>query len=278
MVEQTAESCRTLPDFLGIGAQRAGTSSIFACLREHPEVYTPTIKELHFFDGHYDKGMAWYKEFFVERTDETIAGEFSPNYLNHPDAIPRIAADLPSAKLIVMLRDPVERAWSAYKLFRSQGYFANQSFEEAMLPTSELVNQGQYAKHLERVFEYFPRRQVGIWQFNDFTREPALVMQQIYAWLGVDPAFESVEVGSNHNSSALHGVQERLQRWRLGFVWNTARYVPFARHVKDWLVKREAQKDDGAIERRQKYLHLFTDDMLHLEQLLDKDFSHWRRT
>ena len=97
-----------LPDFLILGAQRGGTTSLFASLAAHPEVAPPKEREIHFFNLNYWRGSRWYRRKFRRRPGE-VSGESSPYYLFHPHAPPRVAADLPSAKFVVLLRDPVEQ-------------------------------------------------------------------------------------------------------------------------------------------------------------------------
>ena len=107
-----------LPEFLGIGTQKGGTTTLQRLLEQHPQVYLPPRKELHYFSLHYGEGEAWYRQQFAEAAPEQRCGEITPYYLFHPQAPERIKSLLPEAKLIVLLRDPVERALS--QVFHSQ--------------------------------------------------------------------------------------------------------------------------------------------------------------
>src|SRR5258706_11489250 len=102
---------RKLPDFLIIGAQRSGTSTLYQYIARHPDVRGAFRKEVHYFDMHYDRGLDWYRACFPTRG---FTGESSPSYLIHPEVPARVAAVLPDIKLIAILRNPVERAYSAY--------------------------------------------------------------------------------------------------------------------------------------------------------------------
>src|SRR5215470_4416040 len=135
-------SGRMLPTFLIIGAQRCGTTSLFKAIAEHPAVVPPTFhKGVHYFDINYPRGIDWYQGHFPTRFAGRRAtagldvppatGESSPYYLHHPAAPARIAAALPDVKLIALLRDPVERAFSAYKHEVARG-FEDQPFERAL--------------------------------------------------------------------------------------------------------------------------------------------------
>src|SRR6056297_562433 len=103
-------------DFIGIGAQKAGTSSIFHFLKEHPEICTSSKKEIHFFDKEYNylKGIKFYRKFFNNCSSKNIKGEFTPRYIYHPKVAQRIKKYFPDVKLIVSLRNPIERAISHY--------------------------------------------------------------------------------------------------------------------------------------------------------------------
>ena len=97
------------PNFLVIGAQRAGTTWLYECLREHPEIFLPETKELHYFDLNHEKGYEWYFQHF-EGASEKAIGEITPNYYQYPGAIEKAHALLPEAKFIFILREPKAKA------------------------------------------------------------------------------------------------------------------------------------------------------------------------
>src|SRR5215216_7751234 len=132
---------RPLPDFLVLGAQKAGTTALYAYLRRHPQIAGPSWKEVSFFDRHYARGESWYRGNFPSRPAtwlarrragaEPIVGEASPGYLFHPHAPQRVATLLPNVRLIALLRDPVDRALSHYHHELALGR-ESLSFEEAI--------------------------------------------------------------------------------------------------------------------------------------------------
>ena len=132
---------RLLPDFLIVGAQKCGTSTLAAHLSQHPRLLPPSTKEVHFFDQTYGRGLDWYKAHFrrVDAADRLsrrtgascLTFEATPYYIFHPAIAERIAQCLPKAKIIIMLRDPVDRAYSHYQHEKSRGY-EPLSFEEAL--------------------------------------------------------------------------------------------------------------------------------------------------
>jgi Sulfotransferase domain len=218
---------RLEPAFIMIGAQRCGTTSLFRALMAHPQVVRPTFhKGVNYFDLNYYRGPGWYRGHFPvteiarRRTaglGPPVAFEASGYYLYHPFAVERIARDLPRVKLVVMLRDPVERAFSAYKHEYARG-FEWESFERALeLENERLVGEidrmrrdpayesfphrhhsyrhrGQYAQQLDRVLEYFPRDQLHVLDSESFFARPAGEYQELLAFLGLRP-FEPAGFG-----------------------------------------------------------------------------------
>jgi hypothetical protein len=209
-----------LPGFLIAGAARCGTTSLFEVLRQHPAVFGPSLprKEVHFFDMAYDRGLAWYQCHFpltararlVTRAADTapVAFEASPYYMFHPLAPERIARDLPGVKLLVLVRDPVERAYSAHAHQVGYGY-ETESFERALeLEDARLEGEverilaeptyisrphrfsayrirGHYADQLERLEEIFGRDRIHVVDSGDFFTDPGPVYDQILNFLGL---------------------------------------------------------------------------------------------
>lgn len=211
---------RLRPIFLMIGAQRCGTTSLFRAIAAHPQVVQASFhKGVNYFDLNYYRGSDWYRGHFpvAEIARRRTAGygdpaafEASGYYLYHPFAMERIARDLPEVKLIVMLRDPVERAFSAYKHEYARG-FEWETFERALeLEDDRLIGEiermradpsyesfshrhhsyrhrGQYAEQLERVFTHFARSQVHIIESEAFFAKPAAEYQYLLEFLGLRP-------------------------------------------------------------------------------------------
>jgi hypothetical protein len=201
---------RTLPDFLIIGAQKAGTTALYAYLRRHPQIGGPAWKEVSYFDRHYRRGTAWYRGQFPFRSDGRIAGEASPGYLFHPLAPERVQETVPDAKLIVLLRNPIDRAFSHYhhevalgreplsfedaigaepgrthgeeeRLMREPGYFSHAWWDYAY------VARGRYAEQLERWFAVFPREQLLILATEELGADPAETYARVVEFLGLPP-------------------------------------------------------------------------------------------
>jgi hypothetical protein len=208
---------RVLPDFLIIGAQRSGTTFLYNSLIRQPAIAPALTKEVHFFDVSFDKGPRWYQAFFPLRLQAAVergrrrpylTGEASPYYLFHPLVPARVAEILPRVKLIALLRNPVDRAYSHYQHERRRGYEAL-SFEQAIeQETARLagevekilrdqgydsynhqhysyLSRGVYVDQLERWMAVFPHEQLLIVQSEQLYAEPATTVQQVMSFLGI---------------------------------------------------------------------------------------------
>jgi Sulfotransferase domain len=218
---------RLQPAFIMIGAQRCGTTSLSRALKAHPQLVQGVFRKgVNYFDLNYHRGTRWYRGHFplaeiarraTHGRGEPTAFEASGYYIYHPFAIERIARELPGVKLVVMLRDPVERAFSAYKHEYARG-FEWESFENALeledhrlageidrmrrYPAYESFphrhhsyrHRGQYADQLDRVYRYFPRSQVHIIESEAFFAEPAAEYRRLLSFLGLRP-FEPTSFG-----------------------------------------------------------------------------------
>ena len=153
------------PGFLVIGAQKAGTTFLHQELVRHPDVVPPLTKEIHYFDDHYARGADWYGGHFRSGPPGSTTGEASPGYLFHPHAVGRLARDLPEARAVVLLRDPVRRAWSHFQHERRLGFETEQDFgraldlEESRTATerTRMWEDPDHVSHAVRHFSYRAR-------------------------------------------------------------------------------------------------------------------------
>lgn len=226
-----------LPDFIIIGAQRCGTTSLFNYLARHPQAAPARRKEVHFFDLNYEKGIRWYGEQFPpRRAGQTLAFEASPYYLFHPQVPKRVRGCVTSAKLIVLLRNPIDRAYSHYHWAVTQRC-ETMPFETAIEREGErlrgererLLLDGGYYSFPHQHFSYrsrgiyidqllawtpapFPREQVLVVRSEDLYSNPAPVFRSALDFVGLD-AWEPPEY-EKHNDLSYQamspGVRERL--------------------------------------------------------------------
>ncbi|WP_188192639.1 sulfotransferase domain-containing protein [Nonomuraea sp. SYSU D8015] len=227
---------RMLPSFLIAGAQRCGTTSMYRALAQHPLLLKPVLhKGVHYFDVAYWRGLSWYQGHFPLRVSAALLGhrygaraqafESSPYYLFHPLAGERIAADLPGVKLIVLVRDPVERACSAHAHELARGYETESHFEYAielesrrLAGAEELLRQspyalhrshrhhaylarGRYADQLDRLEPFFGPDRILVLDSHRFFEDPEQVYDRVLEFLGMPhlgyPTFE------RHNGRSL---------------------------------------------------------------------------
>ena len=174
----------TVPDFLYIGTSKAGSTWLFNALAIHPDVWLASNKGLYYFDAHYDRGLDWYRAQF-EGADGQAVGEFSHSYLSSPEAPERIATYSPTMRLLVCLREPVDRAFSDYlDLAKNNGFTG--SFTEAVEQHPRLLDRGRYATHLSHYLEHFPATQIHVGFFDDLKTGAQEYADEVYDFLGID--------------------------------------------------------------------------------------------
>jgi hypothetical protein len=198
-----------LPDFLCIGAQKAGTTTLYDRLRGHPDLFLPAEKELHYFSRHFDRPIDWYESHFADARSGQRTGEVTPYYLFHPEAPRRIAAVRPHVRLIVLLRDPVERALSGYfhsrrlgeepldieAAFAAEAERLQDAERTLALPGGEHLShqchsyfaRSRYEEQLARYLRFFPRAQLLILRSEDFFADPRPAWRAVQEFLGVRP-------------------------------------------------------------------------------------------
>ncbi len=206
----------TLPDFLIIGAQKCGTTSLYDLLVTHPAVAPAYQKEVHYFDRYYNKGLIWYRANMPRQRDrrqaakegrEFICGEAAPSYIYHPLAAERVKRVLPHGKFVLLLRNPVDRAFSHYhkECGREDETL---TFEEALAKEDERLEgkfekvlqtgthshnwwhysykaRGRYAEQLDRWFRLFPRDQFLILKTEDMAADTPATVSQVCRFLGI---------------------------------------------------------------------------------------------
>jgi hypothetical protein len=281
-----------LPDFIGIGASKSATSWIAKCLDEHPAICMYSGKEARFFlSPHYEnQGWQYYASLFDHCTSSQLCGEFSTHYFDHSHEVaPRIYEYVPYAKLIVSLRDPVARMRSSHFHGRSKGRPVSfESFLKRLEQEPGFLERRMYSAHLKEYLRYFPRHQIHVLLYDDILRDPLREVQHLYAFLGVDSSFVPHGIDARYNST--HARMSPYFR-TLNKMYLKARKNKFGRgavqlgkaigvdgHTVEWLLRRSSnrvQKQQLSYEQERRLRSLFQDDICELEQLLERDLSHW---
>jgi hypothetical protein len=301
--DSTMAATGRMPTFIGIGAAKAGTTWIFRCLQAHPEIFFASVKETMFFHkGFYsEERLGDYREHFAGAGDAKAVGEFSTNYFSSEQAAQRIRKHLPDAKLILVLRNPIDQMYSHYwHLLRQNFHHADverRTFEEAMgLYREHLIEPSLYWKHLQRWLELFPREQVHIILYDDIRKEPQRVMRDLYAFLGVDESFVPGALGEQ-SSNTRQGTSPRspaAARMHASTYQFLVHHV--YRHVRGVLGERRAdalkeslrvrQIMEGIFNRpgyppmkpetRESLRQKLAPEIQGVASFLGRDLSHWK--
>lgn len=292
-------------DFIGIGADRSGTTWLSDCLREHPETSMTDKKELYFFnkyDQHllkyknprYKWGIEWYKKHFnLDDVGKKVIGEYSSVYLYGGTSAKRIKEHFPKTKIIVSLRDPVTRAFSKYLHDIRLGVINDKlSFEQALEVNDSYVKKGKYYSHLKEFYSRFPKKNILVIIFEDIAKNPKKVVKEMYKFIGLkDIDFEpsvlnkKVNVAVISKSSKVNSFLINTEFFIQEKEWNTLYKIIetlnirrlaylFSHFVNQKKLKRYP-KIKPATER--KLRSTFKPDILKLEKLTGKNLNRWKK-
>lgn len=279
----------TLPRFVVCGVPRCGTTSLYRYLDQHPEVAVSSLKEINFLSWPGPEVaravMPWvrfpvttreaYEELFADAGDR-VAVDVSPSCFASPVAVERIRTFVPDAGLILVLRDPVRRAYSAYLNRLRKGYETRPP-EEVLVAGDRSVDNGFYGARLARLFDAFGPDRARVWLFDDLTATTAATMAEVLDHLGVDAAFP-LDLATVHNRSTAHRgplLQKVLPR--AGHGRRLARALPApARRLagRVWsLTQTNPPPLPAAVEARLRAL--YADDVRHTSELIGRDLGAW---
>jgi hypothetical protein len=288
-----------LPNFLVIGAAKAGTTSLHWYLGEHPDVFMSPAKDPSFFAYNVDaqgrllwgepelhafpvRTQAEYERLFQDVGGATAVGEASTMYLECPQAAERIRQLLPDTRIICSLRQPVDRAYSDYVMYLRQ---AGRRFEPARDldpgaawadPGSRWMKIGRYHEQLLRYYERFPRQRIQAVLFDDLQRDPRGFMAELYGFLGVDPAFVP-DLDLPHSAGGLpasplferllvRGAQSAVKPW-----------VPL--RAANWMRRLRSRTlrptPPLPAEMRQQLTEHFRADIVSTSELIGRSLEHW---
>lgn len=281
-----------VPTFFLVGAPKAGTTSLFEYLKQHPDIATSTIKEPCFFAPEVPVSAdvavhrsSWeaYLQLFAHAGAAKAVGEGSVAYLASVNAPAAIRARVPDARILMMLRDPADRLFAHFAAARTSrawaGTFAawiahQQSLEAGRDPVWGPIWAGRYGIHLQRFRQHFPADQLHISYYEDFVNAPAAVMRNIFTFLGVDPG-APIDVSQHYNVTPAPRGLGLPPGWT-PVMWAAKRMVPnrmlsVVRSVMPAPVRLHATQADRAIA-----IDLYRDDIKQLERLTGRDLSGWR--
>lgn len=285
----------TLPNFMIIGVAKAGTTSLYRYFEQHPQVFMCDEKGSNYWGYEDARNWKWkdegdppklrhfmartfedYLALYAGVTDETAIGEASPQYFRCPTAAQRIHDCMPDVKIIASLRNPADRAFSGF-LMRTRRGESVKNIRQELTPEASHVREGYYYKRLKRYFDLFPREQIKILIFEEFRKEPAAAMADLYGFVGADPTF-TPDTSTKHNPASV--PKNRFL--------NRLFYHPkLIRAAKRWLpesgqsmVKQIRQQNlqkppKFPPDLRAELLELYRADIRKVEGLLERDLSLW---
>ena len=300
-----------MPDFLVIGAPKAGTTALHVALSGHPELYMSAIKEPKFFltdgpppakggpgDALTYREHVWrradYEALFDAAPPGTLTGESTPLYLYNRAALRRIRAEIPAAKLIVIVRDPVERAHSNWTHLWSAGLEPVGDFvracdqEERRIAAGwasfwHYTGLGRYGEQLEYLFSLFPREQVLVLRYRRLVDDPAGTMDQICAFLGVAPGLLTEiprqNVTSHPEPTLSHRAVSLAQRAgsAVGAQVPGLTAATLTGPLERYLQRHSRERQPLSWEQRQELIPRFEADIDLLENVLRESFGDWRQ-
>ncbi|ACX71936.1 sulfotransferase [Methanocaldococcus vulcanius M7] len=299
-------------NFIGIGTPKSGTTWLAKCLSEHPEIFIPEKKEIHFFNKYdycekfefeenYKKGIEWYLSHF--NSEKPIKGEFSPSYFSDPLAYKRIKEHFPNIKLIVIFRNPIERLYSSYfyvlpssfvlrKYFEELKNLKYITFEDYLKVAKWDIDIGFYYKHLQKWLSVFDREQIFICFHDDIVNNPEKLLKDLYEFLGVnETSYIPESLKRKENVGVLPDTSSKwyklFNKFEIMFskslykypqVYNVVRKLNLGKIYQN-MYKKLAYKRDKKPEMRKEtkeyLINLYRDDILSLSEFTGRDLSHW---
>jgi hypothetical protein len=299
-----SDTIGTLPTFFVVGAAKSGTTSLYHYLGQHPDIYMPHNKEPHWFSrvpyipgqgAHPVTSEEEYLKLFKGRTMESAIGEASPSYLWDKKTPYRIKETVPHAKIIAILRHPVERAYSHY-MMDVRADKQHLPFMEALMRDQDAKNKGWgvsdlyldlgfYAEQVERYYEAFGRSQVKVFLYEDLRQDPKSLLRSAFAFLGTEPSnANNIRTDVQYNKYSV--PKNRLAKTILGSRMFRARRSSKLRaklisndqtraQIRSSLLFKDAAKSTMDAESRRFLMDLYRPDIQKLQGLLNRDLGHW---
>ncbi len=286
-----------LPNFLIVGAPKAGTTSLHQYLSQHPEIFMSNPKELNFFSNqeikeqelYYDNfrinSLERYKDIFAGSIGEKAIGEASVSYLFYPKTPKKIKEIIPDAKIIILLREPISRAYSHYLMDYRLGY-VNLSFDDVVFKRKKDKNidlfyqqyifLGLYYEQVKRYIDIFGKDSVRIYFQDDFKNDPAHILLDVYNFLGVDSGF-CHEIEKEHNVFSMPKNKIIYLLYRSSLRSLIASLLPSNIKEKIIEITFEKKQKPKMSKQTKKYLYdIYRDDIVNLEKLIGVDLNSWK--
>jgi hypothetical protein len=260
------------PNFIVAGGMRCATGWIRQCLKEHPDIYMAT-KEPHYYDRNYEKGIDWYQSFFEDYQGEQVIGEKTATYLHYPSSSENIIETNPDMKIIICLRDPVERMFSHYSMFaETDNALRETGFIGSVKPDTDFVIWSRYAEQVKRYQEIVPSENLTFVIYEEKDADPMGFIQNLYNFIGVNPIYEA-------ESAELRTKRGQFEHnhWFWGSVSKILLHPRSPASLKKmYSGLRPVQPDSGLNDSIYEELSHYFDDILTLEDFLGRKLDCWR--
>jgi len=277
-----------LPTFLGIGAGKCGTSWIAACLKEHPQIFMPEVKEVKYFSDFYEEGQKWYEEFFPGVDKEKVVGEYSTTYLFSPQIAERIYRFNPQIKLIACFRNPIDRAWSHFRYdLMDKRVKAESKFKELIEEKDyyqKYIESGFYFRQIKPYLDRFPAENILLLIYEDIAKSPLKFMQRVYQFLGVDPLFVPSKVNQRVKKTRVfkENLLSKLVHRALDKVYGEKKHRQIVgsqntSFIMDSIMRIISKPINITPEIRKKLLPIFFPENRKLEKVLNRNLSFWNQ-
>lgn len=280
-----------LPNFIIIGAGKCGTTSLHNYLNQHPDIYLCPQKETYFFvpDHIRSKFQPWgaitnledYTNLFRDASQDNIIGEISTTYYRHAETAKKIYQIIPQVKIIAILRDPANRAFSDYQMHFRKGN-EKEDFASIISPENRYIKPGFYYSELIPYFEVFPKEQIKILLFTDLVKNPTSFIKDLFEFIEVDSQFspdtsKKSRAGGLPKNNTLNNLLTKPNPVRKSLASILGLFMPLSvrQKIRSSLVKQNIQPAKLSPEARQQLIKIYRDDILQLQELLDRDLSSW---
>jgi hypothetical protein len=289
----------TMPNFLIIGAMKSGTTALYYYLEQHPEIYMSPVKEPNFFSSQEQENAAdavtnigTYQDLFRGGSGKKALGEASHSYLYEPRAAADIKRYVPEAKLIAILRNPIDRAYSHFLHMVRTGMEPLDDFAQALREEEvrihkertfqDYIGRGLYYNQLKRYFETFPREQVRVYLYEDLSGAPLSTVQDAFRFLEVDDSFvPDVSLRRNVSGQPKYKTLDGLLRRQSRIKHAAKIYLParmrwrLSKAFDDLKTRNLAEPPPVQSKVRRQLIGVYREDILQVQELIHRDLSGW---
>ncbi len=240
-------------DFILLGCQKCATTWLHRCFRAHPEICVNEEDEIHYFDIHYTRGQDWFTSFFSEAQPNQKCGDTTSSTIRSDQALERIAKDYPDVRILLSIRNPIERAFSHYwhEKAKEKIHFQFEEIWSNYDLYDSFVGVGVYADRIKKLLTLFAKEQIQILLMDDLKSDPNSYLVKVFQHIGVDPGYQPKE---------------------LDLIINRYSHGP-----KDKRIEGKSEYERGmAPDTRKRLQEIYRDPNQRLATLLGRDLSHWQ--